>query len=195
MLRKTPGNVGLWLLIGSFAGAAGAQQCTVGPASFSTNSGGRIDWSPNADKSVSGSTEERAKGSRTYTCRYSVPAGAQKLTITLGETLVYFTGRTANMEGSGLVVSVSDARAKGKPANESACTIPLVQVAGEDLIRAGGVVYQLALSQPTSAVAVSFQMIDTSERGTVRIDLRPPQIAVATAENGLLECPGAPPRI
>lgn len=152
--------------------------------SFKNTTGGfkgAASWDSNGAWSFTGMTEARTRGELLLTCTYTLAGTKDSIYLDLGGARVSFASAPSKESGSGLVVSVNTA-------GESLCEVRALRTAGEDWSELGKTVYRVPVSSGTSKVALTFRLIDVSDRDALRVDLSP--FTISNAPTGVSrECP------
>lgn len=143
---------------------------------------GQAGWQDQADGSVVGSTEHRTVGRSVMSCVVKLPVPATSAVFDFRGARVSFTGPKS---GGGLEVNASD----GKSA--PVCTLSGLRLSGEDWIELGAAQYAVNFERPVDRVTIAFTLSDTSDVGSVRVDLNAVSVRGRREGETPIECPPA----
>ncbi len=142
---------------------------------------GRIAWETQSTGDYTAASEERTAGTVERLCREKVTEGQRQLALQIQSLTVSFSGARSSQQGSGFQLQVYAGAAK-------LCELSYLRIAAEDIIRAGGTAYNIAVPQGIHELRLVYRLIDNSNRDPVRIDIKPPILRLLKSGEILMSC-------
>ena len=135
---------------------------------------GQASWQDQADGTIVGSTENRTVGKLVMTCLVKLPSPTTSAVLDFRGARITFTGPKS--PGGGLEIAAYSEK------NQRVCVLSGTRSSREDWIELGAAEYALEFDRPTDRVTLAFTLIDTSDKGSVRVDVN--RVTIRSSHQG-----------